>query len=65
MDLVYTWVDGDWPGYAGLMQRYSPTKLELNPERYRDLHQLLRYSLRSLEPFCLWVRNVVCLTMRP
>ena len=65
MDVVYTWVDGNWPGYADLMQRFSPTKLELNPERYRDLHQLLRYSLRSLEQFCPWVRQIVFFTCRP
>lgn len=65
MDVVYTWVDGNWPGYADTLQHYSPTRVELNPERYRDTHQLLRYSLRSLEKFCPWVRQVVFLTMRP
>ncbi len=65
MDVVYTWVDGNWPGYADMMQRHSPTRLELNPERYRDAHQLLRHSLRSLEQFCPWVRQVVLFTTRP
>lgn len=65
LDVVYTWVDGAWPGYAAVQQQHSPTPLDLNPERYRDAHQLLRYSLRSLEQFCPWVGRVFLLTMRP
>lgn len=65
LDVLYTWVDGNWPGYADVLQRFSPQKIDLNPERYRDTHQLLRYSLRSIEQFCPWVRRVVLFTMRP
>jgi len=65
VDAVYTWVDGAWPGYGELCQRYSNQKRDLNPERYRDGYQLLRYSLRSLEAYLPWINKVYLLTCRP
>ena len=65
LDVVYTWVDGTWPDYTETRQHFTTKKEPLNPEHYRDTHQLLRYSLRSLEQFCPWIRNIVFLTMRP
>lgn len=65
MDVVYTWVDGGWPGYGELLARFSGEPVDLNPERYRDHFQLLRYSLRSLARFAPWVRRVFLFTARP
>ncbi len=63
--MVYTWVDGTWPDYLETQQPFATTKLDLNRERTRDAHQLLRYSLRSLERFCPWFGTVTLFTMRP
>ena len=49
IDIVYTWVDDAWPGYQALLGRYASTRHDLNPNRYRDNLELLRYNLRSLE----------------
>jgi hypothetical protein len=65
IDVVYTWVDGAAPGYQELLQSYSKVPRDLNPERYRDAFTLLRYSLRSLERFAPWFRNVYIFTCRP
>ena len=65
MDVVYTWVNGAEPGYQQLLQDYSKTPRDLNPERYRDSFTLLRYSLRSLEAYAPWVGNIYLFTCRP
>jgi hypothetical protein len=48
-----------------LLRPYARTPRDLNPERFRDDLTLLRYSLRSLELYAPWVRNVYLLTCRP
>lgn len=65
LDVVYTWVDGAWPGYQETLLRFAKTKPQLNPERFRDVCSLLRYSLRSLERHAPWVRHVYLFTSRP
>jgi hypothetical protein len=65
IDAVYTWVDGTRPDYLALVQKYSVIPRDLNPERFRDPFQMLRYSLRSLERYAPWVRHVYLLTCRP
>ncbi|MGB7219596.1 MAG: stealth conserved region 3 domain-containing protein [Vicinamibacterales bacterium] len=65
VDIVYTWVDGAWPGYDALLRRYASSRHDLNPNRYRDNLSVLKYSLRSLERFVPWVRHVILVTCRP
>lgn len=65
VDVVYTWVNGGDPAYLGECQKYAKKSIDLNPERYRDEYQLLKYSLRSLEMFVPWVRDVYLFTKRP
>jgi hypothetical protein len=65
VDLVCPWVDGDDPQLHTDMRRYASDPGHLNPERTRDLYELLRYSLRSVEMFAGWVRNVHIITRRP
>ena len=65
IDVVYTWVDGAWPGYDELLRRYATNRHDLNPNRYRDNLDLLKYSLRSLDRHAPWVRNVILVTCRP
>lgn len=65
VDAVYTWVDGDCPEYQALIRQYAPSSHDLNPERFRDLFGMLRYSLRSLEAYAPWIRRVHLVTMRP
>jgi hypothetical protein len=65
LDVVYTWVDGTWPDYLATQRPFATSNRDLNLERTRDAHQLLRYSLRSLEQFCPWAGTVTLFTMRP
>jgi len=65
IDVVYTWVDGAWPGYADLLSAHATSEHDRNPNRYRDNLELLKFSLRALERFAPWVRNVHLVTMRP
>jgi hypothetical protein len=58
-------VDDTWPGYRELLQQRATTRHDLNPNRYRDNLELLRYSLRSLERYVPWVRRVCLVTCRP
>lgn len=48
IDVVMTWVDGDDPAYRRLLNQYLESPEEWNPERFRNAHDTLRYSLRSV-----------------
>ena len=65
VDLVYTWVDGTRPDYIELYSQYASKNADLNPERYRDIYALLKYSMRSVEMFAPWIRNIYVFTARP
>lgn len=65
MDVVYAWVDGAWPGYMEEVARHAGRPVDLNPNRYRDNLDLLKYSLRSLEAFAPWTGRVHIVTARP
>lgn len=65
IDVVYTWVDGERPDYIELVNRHAARPRDLNPERYRDGLDTLRYSLRSIARFAPWVRHVYLFTCRP
>jgi stealth protein CR2/Stealth-like protein len=65
IDAVYTWVDGAWPGYQDRLREQALDKHDLNPNRYRDNLQILKYSLRSLAQHLPWVRQVYVVTCRP
>ncbi|MEQ9466219.1 MAG: Stealth CR1 domain-containing protein [Ekhidna sp.] len=65
IDLVYTWVDGNDLEYQKLVNQYSEKPMDLNPERYRDLFHLMKYSLRSVEKFAPWINHIYIFTCRP
>ena len=65
IDVVYTWVDDQFPGYADLFDRYAQTRHDRNPNRTRDNLEMLRYSLRSLALHAPWVRDVYLVSIRP
>lgn len=65
IDIVYTWVNGHDPDYLQLVNKYSEKPVDLNPERIRDIYELLKYSLRSVEKFCPWVNHIYLFTCRP
>lgn len=65
IDLVYTWVNGGDPDYQAQCRRYAGASSDLNPERYRDTYATLKYSLRSVEKYTPWIRNIYLLTARP
>lgn len=65
VDVVYTWVDGAWPGYIEEVARHAGRPVDKNPNRYRDNLDLLKYSLRSLQAFAPWIGRVHIVTARP
>jgi hypothetical protein len=63
VDIVYTWVDGADPALAAKRARYSPQDTEhaalvQGASLYRDNDEL-RYSLRSVERYAPWARNII------
>lgn len=72
IDAVYTWVDGNDPAW---LERKNRRLRELRSDeapvhtnaasdnRFRDNNEL-RYSLRSLEKYAPWIRNVYLVTDR-
>jgi len=67
VDLVYTWVNDLFPGYAEIRDKWADLyKIQVKPERERDHLDLLRYSLRSIEKYSRWaIGNIYIVTMRP
>ncbi len=65
IDVVYTWVDGSTPGYAELLQQHARRAIDLNPNRFRNNLDILKYSLRSLQTHAPWIRKVYVVTTRP
>lgn len=68
IDVVYTWVDGDDPSWIATKQEHEAEAagVEYHPEanhiaRFRSRDEL-RYSLRSLEMYAPWIRNVYLVT---
>ncbi|MCW2131844.1 Stealth protein CR4, conserved region 4 [Arthrobacter sp. VKM Ac-2550] len=68
IDAVYTWVDGDDPEWLERKRRYEAEDLGnvYHPEanhsaRFRSRDEL-KYSLRSLEMYAPWFRNVFLVT---
>ena len=65
IDVVYTWVDGSDPRW---LEKYTTARKEIEPDfknnsmaRYSD-HEELKYSLRSLEMYAPWIRNIFIVT---
>lgn len=58
-------MDDAWPGYRELLQQRAANRHDLNPNRYRDNLDLLRYNLRSLDHYVPWARHVFLVTCRP
>lgn len=65
IDLVYTWVDGDNLEYRKLVNEYSEKPIDLNPERTRDIFDMMKYSLRSVEKYAPWINHIYIFTCRP
>ncbi|SEO79349.1 Stealth protein CR3, conserved region 3 [Salinihabitans flavidus] len=65
IDVVYTWVDDTFDGYADTLRHYAGDGHDTNPNRTRDNLDVLKYSLRSIETFLPQVRRVYLLTCRP
>jgi hypothetical protein len=65
IDAVYTWVDGTRPEYLDLVRQYAAQPRDVNPERFRDAFETLRFSLRGLEQHAPWVRHIYLFTRRP
>ena len=65
IDVVYTWVDDQDPGWRGEMSRARRAAggdpEDASPVRFRSRDEL-RYSLRSLDEFAPWARQVFIVT---
>jgi hypothetical protein len=65
IDLAYAWVNRVDPDFRVLCREYTNRLQALNPERFRGTHSMLKYSLRSVDLFLPWIRNVYIVTCRP
>ncbi|NUV36662.1 stealth family protein, partial [Streptomyces sp. KAI-27] len=67
LDVVYTWVDGDDPALAAKREAHrtggapGATSREAGASRYAS-HDELKYSLRSLEMYAPFLRNIYVVT---
>jgi hypothetical protein len=67
IDVVYTWVDGNDPDFIRQLAKYRDAEPQTQDpfiagaRRFRDNDEL-RYSLRSLEMYAPWVRNIFLVT---
>ena len=61
IDAVYTWVNGSDPDFLEALSSQdksnSSTSEDTNSNRFADYDQLL-YSLRSIEKYAPWIRNI-------
>lgn len=65
IDIVYTWVNGGDEDYCKLYKDYAYKPNHINPERYRDNYSMIKYSIRSVEKYAPWIRNIYIVTIRP
>lgn len=65
IDIVYTYVNGGDEDYQKLYMKYANKPSHKNPERYRDIYSMIKYSIRSVEMFAPWIRNIYIVTIRP
>ncbi|NRG16648.1 stealth conserved region 3 domain-containing protein [Rhizobiales bacterium] len=65
IDVVYTWVDDEFPGYKEELRKFAGDKRDTNPNRTRDNLDLIKYSLRSISRNMPFVRRIYLLTCRP
>jgi hypothetical protein len=67
IDVVYTWVNGSDPEFLSQLEYYRNEGKILNSSaagsrrRFAD-NQELKYSLRSLEKYAPWIRNIYIVT---
>lgn len=67
IDVVYTWVDGDDPQWRAAKDRVlaelgrEPLAAADGSARFRDRDEL-RYSVRSIDMYAPWVRNIYVVT---
>jgi len=64
-DIVYMWVDDQWPGYLDQLLRYAQIPHDRNPNRTRNNLDILKFSLRSIEKYAPWRGTVHIVTSRP
>jgi len=57
VDVVYTWVNGSDPAHIALLKQYNK-KWDAG---FRD-YGTLKYSMRSVEKFMPWARNIILVT---
>ena len=65
IDIVYTWVNGDDDTYIDKCQKYAKDLKDVNPERFRDVFDMLKYSMRSIDKFLPWAGDIYILTQKP
>jgi hypothetical protein len=58
IDIVYTWVNGDDPQWINKKETFLKKDI-MKPEglRYKNINEL-KYSLRSIQKYAPWVRNI-------
>lgn len=65
IDLIYTWVNGNDETFINKCKEVAKDIKDINPERFRDEFDMIKYSLRSVDQFAPWVNNIYFLTQEP
>ncbi len=65
IDMVYTWVDGDDKDWLAQKNLHSGVKLKDSDtaNRFKNRDEI-KYSLRSVEMFAPWIRNIYIITYK-
>jgi len=66
VDAVYTWVNGSDPDFQSSLkgtqfEMKAPSKEDMHNQRFQDFNQL-KYSIRSIEMYAPWIRNIYIIT---
>jgi hypothetical protein len=65
IDIVYTWVNDSDNEFVKQLNQYATSEGDQNPQRYRDIYETLKYSLRSVEKYATWVNKIHIVVQRP
>ncbi|MEQ9231301.1 MAG: hypothetical protein RIF46_11520 [Cyclobacteriaceae bacterium] len=65
IDIVYTWVNVNDSEFTKQLGEYLDEDTPPQQSRLRDIHDTLRYSIRSIEKYAPWVNKIHIVTQRP
>jgi len=65
IDIVYTWVNDNDSEFIKQLRQHATSEGENTAQRFRDIHNTLKYSLRSIEKYAPWINKIHLVAQRP